>query len=251
MYKFLAFIIGLLAASVCFAQDKLEAERPTQGMTPELVKGNHVQMELGFRKEKLSPGVHMYQHPTALIRYGLFNAIELRAEVVSQTIRNTISKDKTNGLRPVEFGIKAKILPEYKGFPSVGVVAQMGVPKFSSEDYYNARIPFEFRTLFQNTIQKNLKLQYNAGVRWEGENRQANWMYSITPTYEITNRFNVFAEYYAFLNKTQSAQHYIDAGVEYFVNSNFMLDFIGGVGVSELASPYFIGAGASFRLPVR
>jgi hypothetical protein len=147
--------------------------------------------------------------------------------------------------------LKAKILPEYKGFPSMALLGHVAVPKFSSDDYYNARIPVEIRALFGNTFSKKFKLQYNTGVKWEGENKQAQWMYSFSPVLGVSNKFNLFLESYAFFSKTESAEHYLDGGFDYYVSKNFMLDFSAGVGLSDASSPYFIAAGASFRLPVR
>lgn len=251
MHKPFLFV-GLMCWSlISHAQDKLEADRPGESRSSELVKGNHLQVETGFRMEKLEDKIHLYQHPRTTFRYGLFNAIELRAELTSQTIRNKVSKERVNGLKPVEFGVKAKILPEYKGFPSLALLGEIGVPGFSSQDYYNPRIPFQFRALFGNTFSKSFKLQYNAGVRWEGEDRTARWMYSFSPVFQVSERVNLFIEEYAFLGKTAAAEHYFDGGLDFYLGNDFMLDFSAGVGLSESSSPYFFAAGATFRLSAK
>lgn len=251
MHKLIASFVLLMATFSLQAQEKLEADRPGESRTPELVPGNNVQLELGFRKEKLDPGIHLYHHPTTLLRFGLFNAIELRANITSQTIRDRETKETLNGLRPVEFGLKAKILPEYKGFPSMALLAHVGIPKFSSEDFYDGRLPIEVRALFGNTINKNFKLQYNMGVKWHRGNREAQWMYSFSPVMRLSDKINLFVEGYAFLSKTQSAEHYLDGGFDFYITNFFMLDLSAGVGLSDASSPYFVAAGASFRLPVR
>lgn len=251
MRKIYLLCLFLSGGYVLTAQDKLEADRPGESRSPELVKGNHLQAEFGFRKEKLTAGIHEYQHPSATIRYGLFNAIELRAEIITQTLRNTVSKETRNGLVPVEFGIKAKILPEYKGLPSLAILGQVGVPKFSSEDFYDGRLPVEVRALFGNTLTSQWKIQYNTGVKWHGKDREAQWMYSFSPVYKMNDKINLFIEEYAFLGKSSSPEHYLDGGLDFFVTNNFMLDFSAGVGLSSASSPYFIAAGASFRLGMR
>jgi hypothetical protein len=251
MRKIKALCLLLLAFHCSWSQEKLEADRPGESRTPELVKGNHFQGEFGFRKEKLDAGIHLYHHPSARIRYGLFNAIELRAEITSQTLRNSVSKETRNGLAPIQFGIKGKILPEYKGFPSLALLGQVGIPKLSSEDFYDGRLPVELRALFGNRLGKQVKLQYNAGVKWHDDNRQAQWMYSFSPVFEVSEKFNVFLEEYAFFGKTESAEHYVDGGLEYYISNNFMFDFSAGAGLSENSSPYFVAVGASFRLSVR
>lgn len=251
MAKLLLHIACLLIAMQIAAQEKLEADRPGETRNPELVKGNHFHVEAGLRKEKLSDDQRLYQHPSATLRYGLFNAIELRMEMISQTLRNRETKHQSNGLLPLEFGVKAKILPEYKGFPSVAVLALVGIPSTASNDYFNRRIPFEFRTLFGNKLHEKLKIQYNAGVKWQGDDRRAEWMYSFTPVFEASDKINLFIEQYAFMKKAEVPQHYFDGGIEYYLRKNVMADFSAGVGLSQSSSPYFLAAGLSFRIPVR
>jgi hypothetical protein len=143
------------------------------------------------------------------------------------------------------------VLPEYNGFPSIALLGSVGIPSTSSSDHFNRRIPFEFRTLFGNTINKNFKIQYNAGIRWEGDDRRAQWMYSVTPMYAISPKFNVFIEQFAYLRKAGEPEHYFDGGLEYYARNNLMFDISGGVGLSERSSSYFLAAGVSFRIPVK
>src|SRR4051812_10926953 len=100
MVKQILHIILLLMTVQVVAQENLDADRPGETKTPELVKGNHLQVELGFRKEKLSEQQFLYQHPSAGVRFGLFNAIELRMDVISQTIRDEVNKETLHGLPP-------------------------------------------------------------------------------------------------------------------------------------------------------
>ena len=251
MHKILFYLILSFVGFPALAQNKFEADRPGESRSSEVVKGNHLQAEFGLRKEKLSDQVYLYQHPTALLRYGLFSAIELRVEAASQSIRNELNKRGSDGLLPVEFGVKAKVLPEYKGFPSVAVLGQVGIPSTSSKDYYNKRIPMEFRALFGNTFNKNLKIQYNAGVKWEGEQRIAQWMYSFSPVIKVSDKVNVFIEEYAFMGRSMSAEHYLDGGVEVYLNNHIMFDASAGKGLSGNSSTYFLSGGVSFSLPVR
>jgi hypothetical protein len=226
----------------------MEADMPRESKSPELVKGNNLQVETGFRKEKLADRQYLYQHPSATIRYGLFNALELRMELVSQTIRNDIIKESKTGLKPVHFGIKAKLLPEYKWIPSIGALVQLGVPSLASPDYFTHGIPYEFRTLFRNTLNDRIKVQYNAGVSWQAKENKG-WSYSISPTFKVSDNFNLFIEEYAFLKQNISPVHYFDGGVNYYFNKNLMVDLSVGVGLSNSSSPFFFSGGFSFRLP--
>src|SRR5687768_3687606 len=210
-YKALLNIILLSSTLHGFSQDQLNPDRPGETKTPELVKGNNLQFEVGFMKEKMNEIQNLYQHPEAVLRYGLFNALELRMRLVSQTIRDKVSKDNLKGLTPVYFGLKAKILPEYKWLPSIGALAEVGFPSLASGDYFVDGIPFEFRTLFNNNITSKFYIQYNIGVSWNETNNQKDnkqWMYTFSPAYKITDKFHVFIEEYAFLRNGTGAEHY-------------------------------------------
>jgi hypothetical protein len=251
MVKLLSTVAFLIVALHAAAQERIDAERPGESKTPELVKGNHLQVETGFRSEKLGDRQYLYQHPSVAVRYGLFNAIELRMDVVSQTVRDNVQKQSLNGFGPFQFGLKAKVLPENKWSPSIALLGMIGIPSTSSVDFYNRRLPIEFRTLFANTITNKVRLQYNAGIKWEGEDRSTRWMYSLSPVFKISEKFNLFIEEYAYLKQTGPAQHYFDGGLEFFPKKSLMLDVSGGAGLSESSSSYFVAAGFSFRLPVR
>jgi hypothetical protein len=249
MVKALLNMVFLLIAAGAAGQENLDADRPGESRTPELVKGNHLQIEAGIRKEKISGDQMLYQHPSATLRFGLFNAIELRMDLLSQTIKDDLSKQNRSGLTPLEFGIKAKVLPEYKWYPSIAVLGLVGFPSTASKDYYNRRMPFEFRTLFAKTLSDKLKIQYNGGVKWEGDERKAEWMYSFSPIFKVTDRFDLFIEEYAFIKKLGPAEHYFDGGVSYYLNKDFMVDISAGAGLSKNSSDYFLSAGFSIRLP--
>jgi len=248
MYKSCFNITLLLFTFEAIGQVKMEAERQRETKSPDLVKGNNLQVEIGFRKEKLEDQQYLYQQPVATFRYGLFNALELRMELVSQTIRNKISKESQTGLVPVKFGVKAKILPQNNWLPSIGALAQVGVPSLASVDYYTDGLPFEFRMLFGNTITERLKFHYNAGVFWQMKENK-HWAYSFSPIFKLSDHFNLFVEEYAFLKRGISAEHYFNGGINYYLNNSFMFDLTAGVGLSDNSSPYFLSAGFSFRLP--
>lgn len=249
--KVLLQISFLLFAVRGYGQDYVNPDRPGESKTPELVKGNNLQLEAGFKKEKINGTETMYRHPHAILRYGLFNALELRMEAVSQTIKDNVSKNSLKGLTPVYFGVKAKILPEHNWVPSIGALAEVGVPSLASGDYFVDGIPFQFRVLFNNNINSNFSLQYNIGVAWNETNNQRDnkqWMYSLNPNFRINKYFQVFIEEYAFLRNGTGAEHYLDGGVQYFVNRDLVFDVAAGVGTSKFSSDYFVEGGLAYRI---
>jgi len=62
------------------AQERIETDRPDQTETPFNVPKKYFQAEFGFNKENLTDYNYNLIHPTALLKYGLSNRIELRVE---------------------------------------------------------------------------------------------------------------------------------------------------------------------------
>ena len=62
MIKLLSAVAFLFVALHAAAQDRIDAERPGESKTPELVKGNHLQVETGFRSEKLGDNDYLAEY---------------------------------------------------------------------------------------------------------------------------------------------------------------------------------------------
>ena len=73
-------------------------------------------------------------------------------------------------------------------------------------------------------------------------------MYSIDQEIELSEKWEVFAETYAFLQYGEAAQHHVNGGLSFYPASNLKFDLSAGKGLSAEAPDYFISAGFSFRL---
>ena len=246
--KFLLGGIVTICSSLLFAQqDKMENDRPGESITPELTAKGYVQFEVGFEKEQHNPKDYSLLHPEAVIKYGISRKAEVRMQLNSKTEKFFSVKEFNYGLEPVQFGIKTSLNEEKGIIPHTSVLGMLGIPTFASKDHRADHIIPKLRLLFENSVRKKIKLNYNIGAEWDGITTNPDWLYSITPQFELTEKMGVFLEEYGVFHKGEKPIHYFDAGFDYGFTSNLKFDVYAGVGLTEESSDYFISSGISFR----
>lgn len=148
----------------------------------------------------------------------------------------------------MELGIKAKLL-EGKGLlPTTAFYTQVGIPTLASKDHQTPHAIPRVKLLFENQFAKKFHLNYNVGAEWDGENSKPRWMYSIEQEIELSKKWEVFVETFAYLQQGEAAQHHLDGGFSFFPTPNIKFDLYAGKGLSKEALDYFISGGFTFRL---
>ena len=235
-------------------EDDIETDRPSASFNPHVVPKKHFQVEGGLRKEydKENGQKHeQYLYPTALIKYGLLKKLELRMLIEDEGDYDfTPDKHKVaSGLKPIQLGFKYNLFEEKSGLPNTSIIAGAAIPKLASTDFEGDYIAPSFRLAMHNTLSKKLSLNYNVGVEWEPDDVHAQYIYTLAPQFELTDKLKGFVEVYGFLSSVESADHRFDAGLLYLVKPNLQVDISGGIGITKSAPNNFIEAGVSFRLP--
>jgi len=251
----------LLSASVpiiTIAQNKeseeMETDRPSHSLTPKTVVENRFQAEVGVQKEfDKSNGLkeENYLYPTALLKYGLSKKLEVRVLIEDEGDYAYIpNKQKiSSGIKPVRVGLKYNLMEKKGAMPTTSIIANAAIPKFASPDFKGDYVAPAFRLAMENSLSKKVSLVYNLGVQWEPEDVHAQYLYTICPEFEITDKLSAFAEVYGFFSSEESADHRFDGGLFYKLKPNFQIDFSGGLGITKTSPDSFIEAGISFRLP--
>ncbi len=238
--------IGFFSAGA--QESKMEPDRPSESLTPEITGKGYLLTEIGLRKEQENKEDYILYHPTVDLKLGVSKRVEIRAEITSAS-EKLYSKNEFNyGLKPIELGLKANLIEGKEAIPQTSLYAQFGFPKLASKDLQVEHIFPELRLLFKNEISNKISLNYNLGAEWNGENTTPQWVYTLSPQFEISNKCEVFVEEYSYFQKGEKPQHQIDGGLAYFLGNNVMWDISAGTGLSREASDYFIETGISFRI---
>jgi hypothetical protein len=244
--KFLFIISLVITISAAAQEDRIEADRPSETISSSLVEKKTFQAELGLRREVEEDEI-TYSHPRTQLRYGLSKVFELRVELRPQTVKDRVSDLHESGLAPVEPGLKARIFEEKGARPSISFYTQVGIPKLASAAFKSTYASPKVRLLLENKLNENLKLSYNVGAEWTGEETEPQWLYTFSPEWQLGKHWEAFAEVYGFLQRNSQPQHSFDAGIAFYAGKNIKLDLSGGVGLTAAAPVNFVALGFSIR----
>ena len=249
MAKFIFLLSVLYPVFCCSAQEnKIDTDRPDQTESAGIVPKDYFQAELGFNKENTFFNNYNLVYPTALLKYG-FKRIELRLETAFlSSYEQRIPQPKwTTGFEPVEIGFKALITEEEKVIPKTSVIVHLGIPTLSSGSFRYDHVAPTIRFAMQKTFNSYFGVGTNLGAEWDGTNTKPSWLYTVSPGFNLGQRWYIYIEAFGFVQKNELPQHNIDAGIGYYITNNTKLDVSAGSGISDASQKNYFALGFSFR----
>ena len=242
--------IGLVLAgfqATAQEQEHIETDRPGESQSAQTVDRGAFQIELGLRREVSDPETTDWFHPRTVLRYGLLNGFELRADVSPLTEHRHDQDKSESGVLPIEFGFKAGLWKGKGALPEAALFTQVGIPKFASEAFRPTYAVPRIRLLFENELNQQCRLNYNIGAEWSGEDTKPQWLYTFSPEVSIGKHWEAFAEVYGFLQGGSLPEHSIDPGLSYFIGRNGKVDLSAGAGLTGAAPVNFVALGFSVK----
>jgi hypothetical protein len=235
-------------------KDEMETDRPSQTSTPKTVVKNRFQFEGGVQKQHdISNSEHTdeYLYPTALLKYGLTNKLELRLLIEDEgDYEHAPDKQKVaSGVKPLKVGLKYNLFKEKGALPNTSINARAALPNVATKDFKGDYVAPAFRLAMQNSLSKRVTLAYNVAAEWEADDVHAKYLVTLCPQFKLTKKLQTFAELYSFYSSDETADYRCDAGLLYKVTPNVQVDVSGGLGISKSSPDSFVEAGLSFRLP--
>jgi hypothetical protein len=236
----------------------LVADRPDQTESSQTVPPGYAQFELGwtYRKEDDNAKTTSHAFPETLVRLGIVERLELRIGFDGYIWADPEDAGRFEGAGDMEIGLKWKLWEEFERRPQtallVGTSAPTGEAPFSSR-----RFDPSLRLAFSHTLNETFSLDYNVAGLWRTEqnargNRDttASIAYSAVLGIDLTDTLGTFVEFFG-ETPTDSGRpaHALDTGLTYLIADNVQFDVIGGIGLSDEADDWFVGAGVTWRLP--
>jgi len=248
----LALLLILWGAGGVWGQsgEEIETDRPDQTESSALVPKGAIQLETGYFLQKAKEeGVPVKTHayPTALLRVGLLDWMELR---VMSALRDSVVENGTNptsrGLSPLNVGLKFKLWEEQGIRPEAALIVRAALP-VGSRAYRPENPEPEIRLAFTNAISEKVDVAYNLTHSWvEGDPRRG---YTLAMSGEVADRVTIFGEVFGQKQKGARAEHQADVGILYLLLPNLQLDLSAGTGLNKAAPDFFLTTGVSVRLP--
>lgn len=246
------FLCIFLFSKASFAQmtEKIETDRPDQTESPFVVPRNYLQGEFGFNRINYEGEVQQYFLPTALLKYGLSNRLELRVEATpyTETIRSVIDNEKSLKLEPVELGFKLRLFEEKGLLPKTSLIAHAGLPFLASKEFRGSTFTYIARLTMQHSLSERLGLGYNIGIEKDIEGTTSGF-YTFAPGLNISEKWYSYIE--AFGSFAGASEHNLDGGIAFNPSPDTKIDLSAGFGLGDSPLKNYVALGFSFRLPLR
>lgn len=250
-----AILLAAIAAPAAAQAPELVTDRPDQTESAAVVPAGAVQVETGASLERHPDGAESVALGSTLVRVGLAPRLELRLGWDGWIDERFAGG--AGGAGDGEVGLKVRLWDEGGGRPEAALLAGVGVPvgerRLTSDRYDPA-----LRLSFAHTLTEELGLGYNLGMRWASEPGAAGavetfsaFEYTAALGFALTPRLGAFAELFGEVpvDGPGGAAHSADGGLTWLLADRLQLDLAGGVGLSDAAPDWFVGAGVSVRWP--
>lgn len=223
-----------------FAQENMPIQ-PEE--TPYLLAKNQIQLEttIGHKKESEN---HIYAFPVLLVKYGL-GPIEMRCGTeYSNDFQNEI-----HGFATPIVGFKTKLWKEKNWLPESALVVQTNLPFLAHENFKTPHLAPEALMMMQGNYGKHFSINYNYGLKWNGENTMPSYTYKHTFSYLFTDvRWCFYTDWMGVFTQISEPSTMADVGVMYQLDQNMMLDLSIGKGLNAFSPHYFSALIFSIRI---
>lgn len=236
---------------------ELITDRPDITESPNTVFPGWLQIESGFSFSETEftnelgvNKVNVYNLAGTLFRFGLSRIVELRAGggyQIKHTENNVESTD-VSGISDILIGTKIALVHKSNNLPDIGILLHIYLP-LGNRVFRSDVLEPEIILAGASDINEKFSLGYNAGGRWNFEDNQDVYTFSLAGGYNIMNNFGGFLEAVVQLSNVISPLYTIDGGIIYLLQNNLQLDLSAGTDVFSDDSPWFVNIGLSVRIP--
>lgn len=241
----LVFLGGL-----CYAQDELptiSADRPGYTWGTEVMHHHKFSWENGFGFESES-GVPAITLTSTIVRYGIFENVELRVGTDFLMFDDGQSPKLAFGMSPLTIGTKIKVYDGTDILPSVGLLAEFHSPRLGSKDLLPSHLAPSMYILFENDINDWFYVCYNVGTEWDGDSPAPATFLSLCLGFCITESFGTFIESANYLYPGDDNQYLTEFGFTWLVSRRVQLDLSADLDLQDLGKIYAVGGGVAWLI---
>ena len=234
IFKNISIVFFLLLTTYCVSAQSTEpinTDRPDQSDGAYVLEKNKFQIENGIT---ISDKTLLNNF---MLRYGFTKSAEVRIELDAGRF-----EDK-NGLLPVTFSVKQRIIEQKKIIPAITLVGYLGFEQLAGKNFSGHGLPAAIVLAFENEVSPKISLGYNIGT--------ATWFKNLNLTFGIgyitEKKLSFFAEYFSSFHKKEVPQHNFDIGAQYLIRNNLQFDIAAGHSLFDKDKRMFITTGFAYR----
>ena len=249
MKKLLLSTFLVAYSLVAFAQESVEftADRPGASTGPSVVGRGVIQLEQGLQYDG-DGGAGTFTFSNTLLRYGLFDAMEIRLGGDGFLYRpETQLKGYKAAFSGISVGMKIKCFDGLGAIPAVSVLADFAVPYTASKDFNTDHLAPSLYLLFENPINNWLSIGYNLGAVWDGTLPDATTFVAVCLGFTATENLGCFVESYNYFGGHGNV-YAIDYGLNWMVGRKVQLDLAANMDLRNPAQCWSISCGVAWQI---
>lgn len=250
--KKLSLLFGLvLAFGVCHAQEELPTvvpDRPGFTFGADVVQHHKITWDNGFAFESNKDGAHTLTLNSTVLRYGLFENMELRVGTDFLMYNNGGTMEPTFGIAPLCIGTKIKVYEGNGILPAVGLLAELKSPHVGSRELLPSHLAPAMYAIFEHAIGERLWLCYNAGLEWDGETAAPKTFLALGFGGSITETLGAYVETYNYLHREDENQYMTEFGLTWLASRRVQLDVECDLDFLHFGKYYALGFGVSWLI---
>ena len=245
------FIAAILAVC-CFnakAQENVEftADRPGASTGSSVVGQGVIQLEQGVQYDG-DGGGGTFTFSNTLLRYGLFDAMELRLGGDGFLYQ----EDGTaQGFKPafsgLNVGTKIKCFEGQGAVPAVSVLADFAVPYTASNGFNVDHLAPSLYLLCENPVNDWLSVGYNLGAEWDGTLPNATTFAAVCLGFTATESLGCFIESYNYFG-TLGNLYAMDFGLNWMVGRKVQLDLAANMDLRNPSRCWSVSCGVTWQI---
>ena len=240
------FTIVMAFSFIClYAQDvEFTADRPGASTGPSTVGKGDIQLEQGMQYDG-DGGKGVFTFSSTLLRYGLFDGMELRIT------GDAFIYDNNDSWKPaftgVSIGTKIGCFEEQGIKPSVSLLANLAIPATGSKGFVVEKLAPSLYLLCENTLSDKLSLGYNVGAEWDGTGSSPITFLAACLGYSVTERLGCFVESYNYLTKDNN-RYCADFGLNYMATGKLQFDVAANLDLRDPANYWAVSFGVVWQI---
>ena len=246
---FLLFILSFTIGS-SFAQDELPTvvpDRPGFTYGADVMPHRKIGWDNGFAFEWTKDAPMAFTLNSTILRYGLFENMELRVGTDFLMSRPDMASEPTFGIAPLSVGTKIKLFEGTGWLPSVGLLAELKSPHVGTKALLPSHLAPALYALFEHTIGERFWLCYNAGLEWDGETPDPQTFLAFAFGFNMTENLGAFIESYNYLHSEEN-QFMTEFGLTWLVSRRVQLDIEADLDLKNLGNHFAIGCGVAWLI---
>ena len=242
-------LIAAILAVYCFnanAQTQeyvgFTADRPGASTGPSVVGQGVIQLEQGVQLD--ADGTFTFSN--TLLRYGLFDAMELRLGGDGFLYQNGTMGYKS-AFSGLSLGTKIKFFEGQGAVPAISVLADFSLPHTASNGFNVENIAPSVYLLFENPVNETFSIGYNVGYEWDGALPEPTTFTAVCLGFAVTDDLGGFVESYNYFNSFGNV-YAMDFGLNWMVAKKVQLDVAANIDLQNPAQSWSVSCGVAWQI---